>query len=64
MTVSDIHGISDELWPFLISLKGLPPKRNWRFIFVKLPGKILACPVPRSAELWDLDLYSAEVKVM
>ena len=58
MTVSDTHGISDELWPFLVSLKGLPPKRNWRFIFVKPPSKILACPVPRSAELWDLDLYS------
>jgi hypothetical protein len=64
MTVSDTHGISDELWPFLVSLKGLPPKRNWRFIFVKPPGKMLACPVPRSAELWDLDLYSAEVEVM
>jgi hypothetical protein len=64
MTVSDTHGISDELWPFLVSLKGLPPKRNWRFIFVKPPGKILACPVPCSAELFDLDLYSAEVEVM
>ena len=60
MTDSDI---SNELWPFLVSLKGLPPKCNWRFIFVKPPGKILACPVPRSAELWDLDLYSAEVEV-
>jgi hypothetical protein len=63
MTVSDTRGISDELWPFLVSLKGLPPKRNWRFIFVRPPGKILACPVSRSAELWDLDLYSAEVEV-
>jgi len=64
MTVSDTHGISDELWPFFVSLKGLPPKCNWRLIFVKPPGKILACPVPRSAELWDLNLYSAEVEVM
>jgi Retrotransposon hot spot protein len=63
MTVSDTHGISDELWPFLVSLKGLPPEPNWRFIFVKPPGKILACPVPRSAELRDLILYSAEVEV-
>jgi hypothetical protein len=63
MTISDTHGISDELWPFFVSLIGLPPKSNWRFIFVKPPGKILACPVPRSAELWDLDLYSAEVEV-
>jgi hypothetical protein len=63
MTVSDILGISDKLWPFLDSLIGLPPKSNWRFIFVKLPGKILACPVPHSAELRDLDLYSAEVEV-
>jgi hypothetical protein len=63
MTASDTYSISDELWPFLVSLKGLPPKRKWRFIFVKPPGKILACPVPRSAELWDLDLYSAEVEV-
>jgi hypothetical protein len=64
MTVSDNHGISDELWPFLVSLKGLPPKSNWRFIFVKPPLKILACPVPRSAELRDLILYSAEVEVV
>ncbi|KAF8345320.1 hypothetical protein F5887DRAFT_885268 [Amanita rubescens] len=63
MTVSDTHGISDELWPFLVSLKGLPPKCNWRLIFVKPPGKILACFVPRSAELWDLNLYSVEVEV-
>ena len=64
MTVSDAHDISDELWPFLVSLKGLPPKRNWRFIFVKPPSKILACPVPRSDELLDLNLYSAEVNMM
>ncbi|KAF8350326.1 hypothetical protein F5887DRAFT_944842 [Amanita rubescens] len=63
MTVSDTHGISDELWPFLVSLIGLPPKSNWRFIFVKPPGKILACPVPRSDELLDLSLHSAEVEV-
>ena len=63
MTVSDTHSISDKLWPFLVSLKGLPPNRNWRFIFVKPPGKILACPVPRSAELWDLNLYSTELEM-
>ena len=64
MTVSGTHDISDGLWPFLKSLKGLPPKRNWRFIFLKPPAKRLACPVPHSAELLDLDLYSAEIKVM
>ena len=63
MTVPDTHGISDELWPFLASLKGLPKKCNWRFIFVKPPGKILACPVLRSTELRDLDLYWGEVEL-
>ena len=64
MTVSDTD-ISDELWPFLASLKGLPHEHNWRFIFIKSPGKILACPIlPHSAELWDLELYSAEIKVI
>ena len=63
MTVSDTHGISDKLLPFLVLLKGLPPKHDWRFIFVQPPRQILACPVPGSAELWDLDLYSAEVEV-
>ena len=63
MTVSDTHSISDKFYPFLNSLKGLPPNSNWCFIFVKPPGKILICPVPTSAELLGLDLYSAEVEV-
>ena len=63
MSVSDTHGISDKLWTFLRSLKGIPPKENWRFIFVKRPGNALACPVPQSDDLLDLALYSAEVEV-
>ena len=63
MSVSSTHGISDKLLPFLVSLRGLPPKHNWHFIFIKPPREVLACPIPGSAELWDLDLYSAEVEV-
>ena len=63
MSVSGTHGISDKLLPFLVSLRGLPPKHNWRFIFIKPPREVLACPVPGSAELWDIDPYSAEVEV-
>ena len=64
MTVSDTHSISDKLWSFLCSLHGLPPKHNWRFIFVKPPGGALACPVPDSDELLNLGLFSAEVDVV
>ncbi|KAM6499289.1 hypothetical protein JOM56_004797, partial [Amanita muscaria] len=63
MTVSDTHGISDELMPFLGKLKGLPSQSFWRFIFVKPPHQRLACLVPRSPALWDVDLYSAEIEV-
>ncbi|KAM6496569.1 hypothetical protein JOM56_007042 [Amanita muscaria] len=63
MTVADSRVIRDGLGPFLNSLRGLPPKSDWRFIFVKPPRTILACLVPPSAELWDLGLYSAEVEV-
>jgi len=61
MTASDTHSIKDKLSPFLLSLKGLPPRRDWCFIFVKPPRlHILACPVPDCTELWDLALYLAE----
>ena len=63
MTVSDTHVISDKLLPFLVLLKGLPLKEGWHFIFVKPPRQILACPIPSSAELRDLNLYLVEVEV-
>ena len=63
--VDDIHpGITNKLFPFLLSLKGLPPRSNWHFIFVKAPGfNILTRPIPDHAELWDLALYLAKVEV-
>ena len=63
MTVSETYDISDKLWPFLESLNGLPPRRNWRFIFVMPRGNSSGSSVPYSAELMDLDLYSAEVNI-
>jgi hypothetical protein len=64
MTTSDVHPIKNKLLPFLQSLKGLPSRRHWQFIFVKPPRlHILKCPVPNGAELRDLPLYSAEVEV-
>lgn len=63
MTTSDVHSIKNILLPFLLSLKGLPSRRNWKFIFITPPLQILKCPVPNCAELQDLALYSAEVEV-
>ena len=62
-TISDAHIITPKLLSFLLKLKGLPPQNRWHFIFVRPPRRILACSIPDSAELRELVLYSAEVKV-
>jgi hypothetical protein len=58
MTASDVHGIKNKLITFLLSLKGLPSRHHWHFIFVKPPR--LHILVPDCAEL---PLHSAEVEV-
>jgi len=59
MSVVADHDISNTLLLFLLSLKGLPPQRDWRFM---LRLHLSAC-LTNCAELHDLVLCSAEIDV-
>ena len=63
MTVFNAYSINPKLLSFLLKLKGLPRWNCWHLLFVKPPHHNLACSIPDSAELQELNPYLAEIAV-
>jgi hypothetical protein len=54
------HNIKGGLDDFLASCSGLPPRTNWRFVFVIPDDLVLfSCPASNNTVLKDLGLYTA-----
>jgi hypothetical protein len=61
-TIKATHDIED-FFEFLDNCTGLPPRKDWRFMFVR-PREIrntLKCPFQSTDALRDLTLYSSEM---
>ena len=56
------HSIKDGLVSFLASCSGLPPRANWRFVFI-LPDDLDSFSSPASSDsvIKDLGLYTARI---
>jgi hypothetical protein len=56
------HGIKEGLIPFLEKCTGLPPRDNWRFVFI-IPddSEVLKCPTHLHPMLQTLPLFSSMV---
>ncbi len=56
------HDIKGGLYDFLASCSGLPPRTNWRFVFV-VPEDLVSfsCPGQSDSVVKDLGLYTARI---
>ncbi|KAF8344462.1 hypothetical protein F5887DRAFT_971369 [Amanita rubescens] len=56
------HDIKGGLYDFLASCSGLPPRTNWRFVFV-VPDDLVSfsCPASSHPVVKDLGLYTARI---
>jgi hypothetical protein len=56
------HDIKGGLDDFLASCSGLPPRTNWRFVFV-IPDDLdsFSCPASSDSVVKDLGLYTARI---
>jgi hypothetical protein len=53
------HNIERGIYDFLVSCSGLPPRTNWRFVFV-IPDDLVSFSCPASS-VKDLGLYTARI---
>ena len=61
-TGGQTHEIKDGLVNFLASCSGLPPRANWRFVFV-IPDDLVSfsCPASSNSVVQDIGLYTARI---
>ena len=64
-TVGQNHCIKPDFVEFLQKCQGVPPLKEWKFVFLIPPGLTLLCPEPNSQlpDLRDLNPYSAVLDV-
>jgi hypothetical protein len=57
------HNIKEGLVDFLASCSGLPPRTNWRFVFI-IPDDLGSFSSPALSDvLKDLGLYTARIQM-